>query len=327
MTKQITIIGLGMIGTSVGLALEQYKSSLKRIGHDKKPDTAKSAQAMSAVDEINFNLPSSVREADIVLLAVPFSELEDTFKLISADLKEGALVMDTAPVKGKVAEWAAQYVPSGRSYVGLVPSIGPDHLLDVGAGQVAAKAELFKEAVFLVCPSHKASESAVKRATDLLELLGASPLFSDSLEADGLMAALHTLPQMLAVALLDATTKQPGWKEARKMAGRPYGLATAAALYLDESDAVAESMHANRANVTRVLDNAIRSLTDLRAALDGEDPQAAGDLVDDAYLGGMQWLKDRLGADWNAEDKQQIEIPSFGERFLGTWIRPDRKKK
>lgn len=327
MTKQITIIGLGQIGTSVGLALEQYKSSIKRVGHDKKPDAAKSAQEMGAVDEINFNLPSSVRDADIVLLAVPLSEIEETLKLIGEDLKAGAVVLDTAPVKEKVAEWASQYIPSGRSYVGLVPSIGPDHLLDVGAGQVSAKADLFHEAIFLVCPSHKASEQAVKRATDLLELLGASPLFSEPIESDGLMAALHTLPQLMAVVLLNATTKQPGWKEARKMASRPYGLTAASALYLDESQAILETMRSNRANVTRVLDNAIRSLTELRAALDEDDLQSAEELVDDAYLGGMQWLKERLGADWLAEDKQQIEIPTFGERLLGTWVRPDRKNK
>lgn len=327
MTKQITIIGLGQIGASVGLALEQYKSSIKRVGHDKKPETAKSAQTMGAVDEINFNLPSSVRDADIVLLAVPLSELEETFKLIGQDLKEGAVVMDTAPVKAKAAEWAGQHIPSGRSYVGLIPSIGPDHLLNVGAGQVAAKADLFHESVFLVCPAHNVSEQAVKRATDLLELLGAAPLFSEPLEADGLMAALHTLPQLVSLSLLNATTKQPGWKEARKMASRPYGLAAAAALYLDQADAVTESMRVNRANVARVLDNAIRSLTELRAALDEEDMKLVEELVDDAYLGGMQWLKERLGADWLNEDKQQIEIPTFGERLLGTWVRPDRKNK
>jgi prephenate dehydrogenase len=327
MTKQITIIGLGQIGASAGLALENYKSSLKRVGHDKKPDTAKSAQTMGAVDEINFNLPSSVRDADIVLLAVPLSELEDTLKLIGEDLKEGALVMDTAPVKAIVAEWVGQYLPAGRAYVGLVPSIGPDHLLDVGAGQVSAKADLFHEAVFLVCPARSASEAAVKRATDFLELLGVSPLFSDPLEADGLMAALHTLPQLMAVSLLYATTKQPGWKEARKLASRPYGLTAASALYLDDSQAILETMRSNRANVTRVLDNAIRSLTELREALNDEDLKSAGELLDDAYLGGMQWLKERLGADWLTEDKQQIEIPTFGERLLGTWVRPDRKNK
>jgi prephenate dehydrogenase len=326
MTKQITIIGLGQIGASVGLALEPYKSSLKRVGHDKKVDTAKSAQTLGAVDEINFNLPTSVRTADVVLLALPFSEIEETLKFIGPDLKEGAVVMDTAPVKGQVAVWADAYLPAGISYVGLVPSIGPDHLLDIGTGQVAAKADLFKEAVFLVCPSHKATETAVKFATDLLDLLGALPLFSEPVEADGLMAALHTLPQMMSLALLDATTKQPGWQEARKMASRPYGLLAAASLYLDEADAVTQALHANRVNVARVLDNAIRSLTALRASLDDGDPQAAENFVDEAYLGGMRWMKDRLGADWNAENEEPFDIPSMGERFLGSWAKPKKRK-
>jgi len=326
MTKQITIIGLGQIGASVGLALAPYKSSIKRVGHDKAPGTARSAQALGAVDEINFNLPASVREADIVLLAVPFSELEETFKFIGNDLKQGAVVLDSAPLKAKAAEWAEKYIPSGRSYVGLVPSIGPDHLLNVGAGQSAAQADLFHQALFLVCPARNTDGAGVKRVTDLLELLGASPLFSDPLEADGLMAALHTLPQLMSLSLLNATVKQPGWQEARKMASRPYGLAAAAALYLDQAEAVVESMRFNRLNVMRVLDNAIRSLTELRAALDEEDLKSAGELVDDAYLGGMQWLKDRLGADWEAEDRPPIEIASFSERLLGTWIRPGKQK-
>jgi prephenate dehydrogenase len=324
--KQITIIGLGQIGASVGLALEQYKTSIKRVGHDKKPDVSKAAQTQGAVDEVNFNLPSSVREADIVLLALPLNEIEETLRFIGPDLKEGAVVMDTAPVKGVVADWAAASIPAGRSYVGLVPSVGPDHLLNVGAGLAAAKADLFKEAVFFVCPARNAAESAVKRATDLLELLGASPLFSEPLEADGIMAALHTLPQLMGIALLNATVTQPGWKEARKMAGRPYALTSASALYVDEADAIAGVLKSNRANISRVLDNAIHVLTDLRSALDAEDSKQMGDHIEDAYLGGMQWLKERLGANWLSEEAPKIEIPSFGERFFGTWIRPDKRK-
>ncbi|MEW5940667.1 MAG: prephenate dehydrogenase, partial [Chloroflexota bacterium] len=322
--KQITIIGLGQIGASVGLALEQYKTSIKRVGHDKKPDVSKSAQAKGAVDEINFNLPASVRGADIVLLALPLNEIEDTLRLIGPDLKEGAVVMDTAPVKGKVAEWAAASIPAGRAYVGLVPSIGPDHLLDVGAGQGAARADLFKEAVFMICPSPTAREADVKRATDLLELLGASPLFSEPIEADGIMAALHTLPQLMGLALLNATVTQPGWKEARKMASRPYALASASALYVDEADSISGMTQANRANVTRVLDNAIAALTSLRAVVQSEDAKEMDDAFEDAYLGGMQWLRDRLGADWDSENKEPIEIPTMGERLLGSWIRPDK---
>ena len=325
--KQITIIGLGQIGASVGLALEQYKSSLKRVGHDKKPDVSKAAQTLGAVDEINFNLPASVRGADIVLLALPLNEIEDTLRFISQDLKEGAVVMDTAPVKATVAEWAEKLIPAGRAYVGLIPSIGPDHLLDIGTGQSAARADLFKEAVFMVCPGRSAREAEVKRATDLLELLGASPLFSDALEADGIMAALHTLPQFLGLALLNATVPQPGWKEARKMASRPYALISASALYVDEASAISGVTQANRANVTRVLDNAIAALTGLRAAIQAEDAKEVDDAIEDAYLGGMQWLRERLGANWQAEGQEPpMEIPSMGERLFGTWIRPDKRK-
>jgi prephenate dehydrogenase len=327
MAKQITIIGLGQIGASVGLALEQYKSSIKRVGHDRKPEASKAAQEQGAVDEINFNLPASVRNADLVVLSLPLHEIEETLEIIGPDLKEGAIVLDTAPAKATVAEWAAKSIPSGRTYVGLVPSIGPDHLLDVGAGLASARADLFKESVFLVCPARNASEQNVKLATDLLELLGAKPMFSDPVEADGLMAALHTLPGLMGVALLDATVKQPGWKEARMMAGRPYALVSAAALYHEETAALVKMAEANRENVLRALDNAIRSLTQLRATIQSGEQKDVEEAIEDAYLGGMQWLKERLGADWQSEDRPNVEIPSFTDRFLGTWIKPSQARE
>jgi len=328
MAKQITIIGLGQIGASLGLALEQYKSAIQRTGHDKKPEVAKAAQAQGAVDEINFNLPASVRSADLIVLALPFSEIESTLEIIGPDLKEGAVVMDTAPVKGPVANWASRHIPAGRSYVGLVPSIGPDHLLDVGAGLSAARANLFNESVFLVCPATNASESAVKLVTDLLQLIGASALFSDPVEADSIMAALHTLPQLMALALMDATVHQPGWKESRKMAGRPFALSAAAALYHDESATIRDVAQANQTNVVRVLSNAIQSLTDLRDSILASKPDE--ERMDEAYYGGMQWLKERLGADWDSDDFTEINVPKFSERmaqtFLGNWIKPESKK-
>ncbi len=328
MARQITIIGLGQIGASFGLALEQYKSAIQRVGHDKKPEAAKAAQARGAVDEINYNLPASVRNADLVLLALPFSEIESTLEIIGPDLKEGAVVMDTAPVKGLVAEWASRHIPAGRSYVGLVPSIGPDHLLNVGAGLSAARANLFHESVFLVCPANNVSESTVKLVTDLLQLIGAGPLFSDAVEADSVMAALHTLPQLMALALMDATMNQPGWKEARKMAGRPFALSAAAALYHDESASIHDAAHANKDNVARVLGNAIQSLTALRESILASNPE--DERIDEAYYSGLQWLNERLGADWISEEVQKINVPSFGDRiaqsFLGSWVRPERKK-
>ncbi len=332
MAVQISIIGLGQIGASIGLALEPYKEAIKRVGHDKKPAVAREAQAKGAVDEVHLNLPASVRGAELVVLAVPLNELRETLEIIAPDLKEDALVVDTAPLKGIVAGWVKELLPAGRFHVGLVPSIGPDHLLDLGAGPRYARADLFKEGVFLVCPSSGATEKAVKKTTDLLELLGASPMFADPVEADGIMAALHTLPQLLSVGFLEATVDQPGWKEARKLAGRPYAMTAAAALYHDQAESLREAVLNNRVNVLRVLDNAISALQHLRANVDQSDDELA-ERINLAYEGGLTWLNERLSAAWAGEEFEEIKVPSFGERmqqtFLGTLLAPnlDKKKK
>jgi prephenate dehydrogenase len=101
MPVQLTIIGLGQIGTSVGLALAGKKDLIFRMGHDKENGNAKLAEKMGALDKTHYNLPASVRDADIVLLSIPFDGIRETLDFIKDDLKEGTVVMDTAPVKGQ----------------------------------------------------------------------------------------------------------------------------------------------------------------------------------------------------------------------------------
>ena len=72
MTVQITILGLGQIGTSIGLALNEHKDLVRRIGNDADNNIARQAEKMgSAIDQVIFNLPSAVRQADLVILAPP----------------------------------------------------------------------------------------------------------------------------------------------------------------------------------------------------------------------------------------------------------------
>ena len=73
MTVQITIIGLGQVGASMGLALKAHNLDVRIVGHDKEIETAKEAHKLGAVDDVKYNLPASVREAKIVILAVPLA--------------------------------------------------------------------------------------------------------------------------------------------------------------------------------------------------------------------------------------------------------------
>ncbi len=315
MAVQLTIVGLGQIGASVGLALAGQKELVKRVGHDKDIRIARQAEKMGAVDKIALNLPNSVREADIILLALPTDQIRETMEIIAPDLKEGSVVMDTAPVKEAVAGWAREILPAGRHYVGLTPVINPAYLQVHESGVEAAQADLFKGGLMaIVVPQQTASE-AVKLAADLTRLLGAAPLFADPMEVDGFMAASHILPQLMAAALLNITVDQPGWLDGRKMAGRAYAEVTGPVVQLDEAGALCSSALLAPESVVRVIDSLIASLTAMRNDISHKDQAALAERIERAQDGRTRWWHERQVADWANESASSADTPKASDVF------------
>ena len=119
MTVQISIIGLGQIGASVGLALADQKDRIIRIGNDKDLSIVQKAHKIGAIDEAVTNLHKAIENSDLILLTLPVDQLQETITMIAQTLKQGAVVMETSPVKGIVAEWMAELLPESCHYVGL----------------------------------------------------------------------------------------------------------------------------------------------------------------------------------------------------------------
>lgn len=261
---QVAIIGLGQIGTSIGLALGEHPKEFHRLGYDRESGRAKLAKKMGALDKAVKNLSSAVTKADIVILALPMHELQGTLSSITSSLKEGALVLDTAPLPGVTGEWGRQRVPDGRHYLAFTPFIGPRFLNRFDAGTEAADADLFQRGSFAITASAGTDPAAIQMAADLAEKLQAAPYFADPTEIDSFMAATHLLPQLLAAALTNATVEQPGWKEGRKAAGKAFALATHAISNLDEPSALALAAVNDKQSLTRALDNLLLELQRLR---------------------------------------------------------------
>jgi len=311
MTVKITIIGLGQIGASLGLALAKHKNQVTTLGHDKYPETARKAQKQGAVESISYNLPASIEGADIIMLAIPFNEIYETLKSIAQDVREDAVVMDTAPVKSVVAEWAKELLPPKRHYIGLTPALNPVCLEDTRRGLRAARADLFQNGVMAVSAPQRTAEGALKLAADLVSLLGAQPFFADLAEVDGLMAAAHLLPGLSAAALAETVTGQQGWSDIRKMAGKPYSAATQP-LDGDESGTLAEAILHNRANMMRVLDEYIGTLTSLRKDIAEENKTELEARLERARRGRAQWQLERSKGDWQLVEFGGQEIPKIG---------------
>ena len=321
MTINITIIGLGQIGASIGLALAENQTDARRIGHDKNPEVATLAKKQGAVDEIKYNLPASVNNAAVVFLCLPLDQVRPTLEIIANDLKEGALVVDVSPAKQSLVTWVKDILPAGRYYVGMTPALNPSYLHEAESGIGAAHADLFKDATFLLDMPPHMPEQTVDLASNLIVVLGAKTMFSDSAEADGMMASVDLLPQLVAAALLNSTLEQPGWQETRKMASKPYALVTAA---ISDADGLREAALSNKENTLRVLDSLISSLTNLREAIASHNADWLGRRLKSAHDGRINWWDGRIRGDWK-DSREKLQMPSFSSQMKQTFF-GNRKK-
>jgi prephenate dehydrogenase len=318
MTVQLTIIGLGQIGASIGLALEEHGDKLTRIGSDIDGKVMNQAQKLGAVDKTTLNLNAAVREADIIILALPLDQVAVVMKAVASVLKEGVVLMDTAPVKVATAEWAGEVLPENCSYVGFTPILNPRYLHDEGFGINAAKADLFQDGMFGITTPLNTNAQALTLATNLAQLMGADPLFVDLYEIDGLMAATHLLPQLMSAAMLNATLGQPGWQEARKVTGRAFAEVSGPAAHLDDVEALVAAAELNRENVVRKLDDAIAALQRLRHDIAEADSEAVSSRLKHAKAGVHQWWKERGGGNWLAEELPKAEkLPTSSDVMAG----------
>ncbi|MCR4407919.1 MAG: prephenate dehydrogenase/arogenate dehydrogenase family protein [Anaerolineae bacterium] len=328
---KITIIGLGYIGGSIGLALKEAtaRTPVEIMGHDKDLFIARAAQKKGAVDKIHWNLIAACEEADILVLAIPLGAIHDTFKAVGPYLKAGCVVTDTATVKGPVLDWAEEILPDTVHFVGGNPIIN----LTAGGGPYsgleAAKADLFKGALYCLTPSPDAAPEAVDLVAGLVQQLGANPYFLDAAEHDGLIAAVEHLPAVLTAVLLEVTTRAPTWREMRRLAGVAYRDSTR--LTIEDAVANREVCLVNRDNLVRWIEICQDELETWKNALKGQDEETLDQCFQQGIDARAGWLKAARSGDWDmAPPVRPVEMPSSGTFFsqlLGFGGLRDRLKK
>jgi prephenate dehydrogenase len=325
MTIQITIIGLGQVGASFGLALAKHKDKMLRYGHDPEPTRARKMEKEGAVDRIFFNLPESVRDADIVLLALPVGQIEDTLKYIAEDLRQGVVVIDTSPVHAGVIALAKKYLAPDRHFVSIYPVINPAYLEEPSSQANTPHADLFEKSEFLVAAENTTHPDALKLVEDLAGLLDAKVYISEPVEADGISARVELLPHLVSAALIHATIDQAGWNDGRRSASKAYAGVSSV---IDESPADERSgaqFILNQANSLSVIDQITASLQELRDLIEDTDEIGLNMLLQKARDGHTKWVDQRKAGDW--EKYVGPKPPSTKERIGGLFGIREHKKK
>ncbi len=320
---RITIVGLGFIGGSIGLALHQTEGDFEVVGHDRERGTANQAKKIGAVDKTDWNLISACEDADLIVVAIPVGDIKDTLEAIGPYLKPGCLITDTASIKSPVAEWAEEILPNEVNFVGGDPIVG-----DAGTsgGIEAARADLFSGALYCLTPAAGAASDAVRLASDFVHLLGAQPYFLDPLEHDGLMAGIDHLPFVLSTALLGVTTESAAWREMRKLAGGAFENTTR--FVSADPTTCRDACLVNRENIVRWIDACSDKLDELRETVLTGDAEELDRVFEEAMVARQRWLRARETGDWEG---QSPEMPSmtghisqlFGLGMLGKRRRPE----
>lgn len=192
---RVCIVGLGLMGGSLGLALRAARACRAVIGADSNPDVRQQAVALGVVDSIVDDAATAVRQADIVVLAAPVRAIIRLVEELGPLLPPGSLLMDLGSTKVDIVQ-AMDRLPERVQVIGGHPMCGKE-----SAGIAAADAALFHDAVFCLTPLPRTDAAAVSLAGDLVRALGARPLVIESARHDSLVAAVSHLPYLVSATL------------------------------------------------------------------------------------------------------------------------------
>jgi prephenate dehydrogenase len=261
---RVAILGTGLIGASLGLAIKAARPGTQVVGYDASGDTLRRAQQVKAIDR-RGSLRDAVGEADLVVLSTPVGAMRLLFEEIGPLLRVGTIVMDTGSTKARVLEWAERLLPQGTPFIGGHPMAGKTE-----TGPEAADARLFQGAVWCVVPGSQAPRAAIDSVVGLVESFGGAPYFLGADEHDGLVAAVSHLPYLMSVALIGHLGREGSWRETASLAAGGFAYAT----HLADSDPrmFADIASSNRDNIARRLDLYIAELQSLREAIVRDDP-------------------------------------------------------
>ncbi|MGI9149562.1 MAG: prephenate dehydrogenase [Chloroflexota bacterium] len=261
---RVAILGTGLIGSSIGLAIKAVRPQTQIVGYDASGDNLRRAQGLKAIDR-RASLRDALADTDLVVVSVPVGSMKALFEEMAPLLPVQALVMDTGSSKARVLEWAADLLPNGVRFVGGHPMAGKTE-----TGPDAADAKLFQGAVWCLAPLPSTQRDAIDEAVRVVESMGAAPYFLDPHEHDGLVASVSHLPYLMAVALIGHLGREQSWRETASLAAGGFGYAT----HLSDSDPqmFADIMRSNRDNIVRRLDLYIGELESLRDAVAADSP-------------------------------------------------------
>ena len=305
--ERITIMGMGPIGVSIGLALKQAElENVEIVGFDRDRRSLSQADKMGAFDGATGVYRKAVDHAQLIILDNPWSETKTILEAIGPLVEEGCVITDTRATKSDSLKVAMDILPSAIGFVGGHPvTKKPADSLDDASPSLVSGID------YCVVPAGSASHEAVKTVVGMVETIGAIPFFLDPEEHDTYVAAVTDLPTLLSYALVNATTASASWRDMARLASQEFNAGSHLASQ-DPQNAAADS-RANKDALVHWIDQIIAELYSYR-----NDLAEKGETLEDSFV--QAWQN---RAKWIAGAVTEVEapeIPSASESLAGWFM-------
>ncbi len=315
--QKVTIVGLGLIGASIGLGLQKWstndgqrKSVLEISGFDVAIEHQNYAKKIKAVDRTEWNLGDAVEDADVIIIATPVNAIRDVMEIVADRAPQTAIVTDTGSTKSKVMEWADEILPTTMNFIGGHPMAGKAVSIE------GADANLFNGAIWCVSPSVNATDEAVQTVLGIVSALEAEPRFIDPHEHDGFVGAVSHLPFMLSIALTRSVAADPSWKELLQLSSS--GFQDMSRLAGADPKMHRDICATNSDNIVRWIDSAVDHLSEMRDLIaDGseESMEQLLEEMDKAQHARAQWITSERDGRMVQEPESELANTSVGEQM------------
>lgn len=266
---RVAIIGTGLVGASLGLALQELHEVDVVVGYDRDPDRLATALTRGALSAAALTPAEAVADAGVVVLAVPVSAIAHVAAEIAPVLRAGTIVTDVASVKTGVVEILQQTLPDDVWLVGGHPMAGSHE-----TGPEHASAELFVGATYLLTPTTHTDVEAYRALHRLVAGIGARPMAVDPVHHDRLVAVISHLPQLAATTLMNLAAEQAERQHAGLLLLAAGGFRDATRVAASNPDLWLDICAQNRDAIVAVLDDYATRISELREVVAGADDGA-----------------------------------------------------
>ncbi len=281
--QKITLVGVGLLGGSLGLAVRQRGLAKRVDGFVRRTASIAECEQLGTVHRATCELGSAVENADLVVLCTPIAQMAELTRRMLPALKRDAIVTDVGSVKGSVVRELEPLVAgAGGMFLGSHPMAGAERM-----GVNAARADLFENAVCVLTPTTKSPAKVVRRLEEFWRSVGANPIRMRPELHDEFVSRSSHLPHVVAAELANYVLSPAHPKEQAMLCASGFRDTTRVASGSPEM--WRDIALANRQNLARVLGVFIEDLQELQLALEKADTKAVQEFFELAKQRRDEW--------------------------------------